>query len=148
MLRFRYGADRCKILCESPWIAPERTLSSGYHFRFGTLESALPHLLQNRPGLLRIVFDYFLWLYGVFKEFLRTQYYHQRMEAENNAIGIIKISLILLPLHIYLIIIQISWAPTLPIKFKCILSKWMGPNDAQNKLLINIKAGKVCNIIV
>ena len=81
--RFRYGADRCKILCESPWIAPERTLSSGYHFRFGTLESALPHLLQNRPGLLRIVFDYHLWHLGIFKEFLRTQYYHQRMEAEN-----------------------------------------------------------------
>jgi len=83
LIQFRYGADRCKILCESPWIAPERTLSSGYHFRFGTLESALPHLLQNRPGLLRIVFDYHLWHLGIFKEFLRTQYYHQRMEAEN-----------------------------------------------------------------
>ena len=82
-LRLRYGPDRCKILCESPWIEPERTLSCGYHFRFGSLESALPHLLKNRPGLLTIIFQYFQWHVKIFNDYLKSQYFHQRMEAEN-----------------------------------------------------------------
>ena len=43
-------------MTESAWISPQRTLDSGYGFKFINLNNAIEHLLQKQnipPGLIR-----------------------------------------------------------------------------------------------
>lgn len=41
------GPERTKLLTESAWIQPERTLQSGYHFKFTNLSFAVPDLYSQ-----------------------------------------------------------------------------------------------------
>lgn len=52
-----YGPDRTKILCESSWISPERTMTMGYHFKYGSLISALDNLMIDTPSLINIIYS-------------------------------------------------------------------------------------------
>merc|ERR1711970_684539 len=44
-----YGTERAKIMLESAWIQPERTLQSGYHFKYTNLSFAVADLCSNLP---------------------------------------------------------------------------------------------------
>ena len=41
------GPERTKIMTESAWIQPERTLQSGYHFKYTNLSFAVPDLYSQ-----------------------------------------------------------------------------------------------------
>ena len=41
------GPERTKIMTESAWIQPERTLQTGYHFKYTNLSFAVPDLCSQ-----------------------------------------------------------------------------------------------------
>ena len=43
-----YGPETAKLLTESAWISPERTMDFGYGYKFINLDNAIEHLLQKQ----------------------------------------------------------------------------------------------------
>jgi hypothetical protein len=46
-----YNPDVAKIMHESSWVEPKRTLSAGFHFRFGDLDGAIADLVTKPVSL-------------------------------------------------------------------------------------------------
>ena len=49
-----YNPDVAKVMHESSWVEPKRTLSAGFHYRFGDLDGAIRDLVQNPVSLTQV----------------------------------------------------------------------------------------------
>jgi len=49
-----YNPDVAKIMHESSWVEPKRTLSAGFHFRFGDLDGAIQDLVAKPVSLSQV----------------------------------------------------------------------------------------------